>query len=705
MGLAQQLLSESTAIQLECIPNEDGSDTSSTSNENAGEAQVKDKNGERGNWSGKLDFFFSCVGFAVGLGSIWRFPYLCYRSGGGAFLIPYFIFLVLCASPLYMLELAFGQFANQGPITIWTISPLFKGLGFGMVMISGIVCIYYNVIITYAIYYMYLTFSASLPWATCSGWWNSEQCASGAGNETYGLMGNVTLPFEESKYESISSASELALMQRVPASEEFWMKFVLQLSPGIHDLGEVRLELMITLVVAWIIICACLFKGVKTSGKVVYFSVTFPYVVLIMLLVRGLTLPGAFDGIVYYLHPRWEQLRNFKVWGDAATQIFYSVGPAWGGLLTMASYNRFHHDFNREALIVPIINCVISVLAGFIVFAVIGFMAKETGSPIEKVVSQGPGLAFIVYPEAVSRLPISPLWAFLFFSMLFSVGLGSQFGLFECVISAVVDEFPRLRPHKSLFMFLMCCVLLLLGIPCVMQGGMYVLTLMDWYSVAFSLMIISFFEAIVIAWVYGEETFPFPLQTVKEMEFLQRADRFAEDMKLMVGRPPSAWLKFCWKFITPGCILFLLIFTFVNHTPVTYNDYEYPTWAIILGWVMALCSLVPIPAVALFQIFKAKGSLKARLIATIRPSPQWGPSLAENRLHYKESIKENPAHFPQIHVAGLDTYEGTKASDETEQLIFNPKPKSASLSWKGEETEPVSPSHVRVLRARIRSAV
>jgi len=403
-SLARQFLPERT-MELSCVRSEDQDGSSCCSEQSSNSSRSSsDEKLVRGNWTGKMDFFLSCVGYAVGLGNIWRFPYLCYRSGGGAFLIPYFTFLLLCGMPLFMMELCFGQFANQGPISVWRISPIFKGLGYGMVLISGIVCIYYNVIITWTLYYMYLTFSAVLPWSTCGNWWNTEACVSAQQlNGTTAITGNGTT-----------------------ASEEFWRGYVLQISPGIEDMGGVRLELIVTLFIAWIIIFCCLFKGVESSGKVVYFSATFPYLVLIILCVRGVTLPGAMDGIKFYLSPKWELLKSFKVWGDAATQIFYSVGPAWGGILTMASYNRFHHNCYRDALIVPVINCGTSVFAGFVVFSIIGFMAHETGRPIEEVVSQGPGLAFIVYPEAVARLPISPLWAFLFFSMLFTIGIDSQ---------------------------------------------------------------------------------------------------------------------------------------------------------------------------------------------------------------------------------------------------------------------------------------
>ncbi|XP_037070121.1 sodium- and chloride-dependent glycine transporter 1-like [Pollicipes pollicipes] len=616
-SLARQLLPD-RSLELSCIRSEEQDANSCCSEDSGSSNSGSDEKIVRGNWTGKLDFFLSCVGYAVGLGNIWRFPYLCYRSGGGAFLIPYFTFLLLCGMPLFMMELAFGQFANQGPISVWRISPIFKGLGYGMVLISGIVCIYYNVIITWTLYYMYLTFRSVLPWSTCGNWWNTDNCVTRHINNTGNGTFNASLHPE-----------------RTTASEEFWRGYVLQISDGIDDIGQVRTELIITLFVAWIIIFCCLFKGVESSGKVVYFSATFPYLVLLILMVRGVTLPGAMNGIKFYLSPKWELLKTFKVWGDAATQIFYSVGPAWGGILTMASYNRFRHNCYRDALIVPLINCGTSVFAGLVVFAIIGFMAQETGRDIEDVVSQGPGLAFIVYPEAVARLPISPLWAFLFFSMLFTIGIDSQFGMFECLISAFVDEFPVLRPKKILFTAGMCFVLFLLGIPCVTNGGVYVLQLMDWYSAAFSLMIVSLLECIVIAWVYGEE-------------------RFSLDIEMMVGRKPNIWFRLCWKYISPAVICFILLFTFINHEPVTYNDTGYPDWAIVIGWLMALVSIAAIPAVGLMVLLGKKGTFVERLMQCVRPDPMWGPIKQENRLLYRKSLEGVRARFPQTHVAGVD---------------------------------------------------
>ncbi|GFR33859.1 sodium- and chloride-dependent glycine transporter 2 [Trichonephila clavata] len=583
---------------------------------------------ERGVWGRQLDFLLSCIGYAVGLGNIWRFPYLCYMCGGGAFLIPYLFFLIVCGMPMFFLELSFGQFASLGPITIWKIAPLFKGLGYGMVIISGIVCIYYNMIIAWTLYYMYQSYS--VPWATCDNWWNTQDCVKESpvtfdSNFTSQNDTNLTNYFTSNSTDA--ALNMLTNTSKKTSSEEFWLYNVLHQSSGIDDLGEIQQPLALTLFIAWFLVFLCLLKGVKSSGKVVYVSATFPYVVLVCLLVRGVTLPGAWDGIVFYLYPRWELLLSFKVWGYAAAQIFYSVGASWGAVLTMASYNRFYNNVYRDAVIIPLINCATSIFAGFVVFSIIGFMAYETGNSIEDVVSEGPGLAFVVYPEAISRLPLSTFWSFLFFIMLFAIGLDSQFGMFETTISAFVDEYPALKKHKVLFTGCLCFLMFLLGLPCTTAGGMYILQLMDWYSAAFSLMVISLLELICISWVYGIE-------------------RFFMDISLMIKRTPPFWWKLCWCYITPGTIACLLLFIAINHEAVTYDDYIYPEWSIVVGWMIAMCSIVPIPIVGIIQLLKAEGTLKERFISTLQPTDQWGPALEEHRILYKKSLSLVPSRFP-----------------------------------------------------------
>ncbi|KAK6173295.1 hypothetical protein SNE40_016772 [Patella caerulea] len=574
-----------------------------------------------------MDFLLSLIGYAVGLGNIWRFPYLCYRSGGGAFLIPYVFFMLVCGMPLFFMEIAYGQFASLSPVTIWSISPLFKGVGYGMVIISGIVCIYYNIIIAWTLYYLFVSMQSILPWSNCDNDWNTEQCAlSGSMNSTvsnYSTDGN----FSSFMLNSTLMASNVS---KVPPSQEFWQRQVLQLTEGIENLGGIRYELLGCLALAWVIVFLCLCKGVQSSGKVVYVTATFPYLVLIILLVRGVTLPGAMDGLRFYLIPDWDKLFTLKVWGDAAVQIFYSMGMAWGGLITMSSYNRFNNNVYRDAIMVPLMNCGTSIFAGLVIFSILGFMAKETGVDISEVATQGPGLAFVAYPAAISRLPISPLWAILFFLMLLTVGLDTQFGMFETMTSAFVDEFPQfLRNKKLIFTVGMCLVEFVLGIPCIMQGGVYILQIMDWYASSFSLMLMSLAECVAIAWVYG-------------------ADRFYKDIELMIGYQPCIWWKICWKFITPVIILSIWIFSVASLEPVSYKDYQYPTWAIGFGWALSLVSFLPLPVLAIYQIYHEEGPLLQRIIHLSKPASNWGPALQKHREEYLATLepRQRPTFTP-----------------------------------------------------------
>ncbi|XP_061183571.1 sodium- and chloride-dependent GABA transporter 1-like isoform X1 [Saccostrea echinata] len=628
--------------------------------------QQKKKIQERDGWKGRLDFIMTCIGYAVGLGNIWRFPYLCYKSGGGAFFIPYVMFLVLCGVPLFFLEASYGQFSSLSPISVWRMCPLFKGVGVGMVMVSAIVCIYYNVIVAWTLYFLYMSFRAVLPWSTCDNDWNTENCVVGIGNIHNPTRGNVSaFSLGNSTYNDTSNtnstffngtvAATALVGKKMSASEEFWTRHVLEITEGINNPGTIRWQLLICLTLAWVTVFLCLFKGVKVLGKVMHFAAPFPYLVLLVLLIRGVTLPGAVNGIKFYILPKWERLADYQVWGDAALQIFYSVGMAWGGIITMASYNRFSNNIYRDAMLVPIINCSTSIFAGFVIFSILGFMAESANTTVENVVSQGPGLTFVAYPEAVANLPISPMWAVLFFLMLFTIGLDSQFGMVETCISAFLDEYPHLlRKKRTLICFLACLFEFLLGLPCITQGGIYVLQIMDWYCASFSLMLISLTECLAIAWIYGTE-------------------RFYKDIELMLGYKPHAIWHIMWRYITPTIILGIWLFSVITLGPVTYDGRAYPEWAIVFGWCLGVASMLPIPIIAITSFICSEGTLCERWNKLTTPLESWGPSQPEDRERYHASLSHSKSGtFMEI----IDSVQ--KAEEENASTPFIDKVKMSS---------------------------
>ncbi|KAG9273348.1 sodium- and chloride-dependent GABA transporter 2-like [Astyanax mexicanus] len=179
------------------------------------------------------------------------------------------------------------------------------------------------IILSWALFYLLFSFSSTLPWASCDNTWNTDNCSTVGKNRTF----NWT--------EQSNSTS---------AATEFWERRVLSISGGIEELGKVNWEVLLCLIAVWIICYFCMWKGIKSSGKVVYFTATFLYVMLLVLLVRELTLPGALQGIVYYLYPDPERLLDPQVWMEAGTQVFFSYSSCVGLLTVLGSYNTYNNN-------------------------------------------------------------------------------------------------------------------------------------------------------------------------------------------------------------------------------------------------------------------------------------------------------------------------------------------------------------------------
>nr|XP_047913324.1 sodium-dependent proline transporter isoform X1 [Anser cygnoides] len=592
---------------------------------------------DRGNWTGRLDFLLSCIGYCVGLGNVWRFPYRAYTNGGGAFLVPYFIMLAICGIPIFFMELSLGQFSSLGPLAVWKISPLFKGIGMGTILIVSLVAIYYNMIIAYVLFYLFASLTSDLPWQHCGNWWNTDLCL----DHHVIKAGNATFPVNTSN--------------TVSPSEEYWSRYVLHIqgSSGIGDPGRIRWNLCLCLLLSWTIVYLCILKGVKSSGKVVYFTATFPYLILVMLLIRGVTLEGAWKGIRFYLTPQFDHLLSSKVWIEAALQIFYSLGVGFGGLLTFASYNTFHQNIYRDTFIVTLGNAITSILAGFAIFSVLGYMSQELGVPVNQVAKAGPGLAFVVYPQAMTMLPLSPFWSFLFFFMLLTLGLDSQFAFMETIVTAVTDEFPYyLRPKKASFSAVICIALFLMGLILTTEGGMYWLVLLDDYSAGFGLMVVVIATCLVVTRVYGIK-------------------RFCRDIHMMLGFKPGPYFRACWMVLSPATMMALLVYNIIKYQPSEYGAYRFPAWAEALGILMGLFSCLMIPAGMLVAVLREEGTLWERFQQASRPAMDWGPSLEENRTGaYVASLAGSQSPKPlMVHMrkyGGITSYENTAVEVDRE---------------------------------------
>uniref|UniRef100_A0A224Z918 Transporter n=1 Tax=Rhipicephalus zambeziensis TaxID=60191 RepID=A0A224Z918_9ACAR len=539
----------------------------------------------RGNWGGKLDFIFGCVSYAVGLGNVWRFPYLAYENGGGAFLVPFFISIVLCGVPLFVMEVSIGQYLNTGGIGIWNLVPMFKGVGFASMTMIGLSNIYYIVLIAYTLYYLVASFRSPLPWEQCGNEWNTERCL--------GIR------------ENISSLAErnLTAAQAVSSVKEYWENNVLGITSGLEEVGSLRPELALYLLLAWFLVYIVIWRGLHQSGKIIWCTALFPYLILFILFIRGVTLEGASEGLLYYLRPDWSKLRDPRVWIAAGTQVLFSYGIGIGANVALGSYNKYNHNFYRDSMIVCTICSGTSLFAGLVIFSVLGHMAHIQDKDVSEVARSGPGLAFLAYPEMVVQLPFAPVWAVLFFLMLIVLGIDSQFCTVEALVTGLVDEFAStLRPYRRLFTLGVVVVQFLLGLPLVTQGGMYIFQLMDFFSASgVSLLTVVFFEIVGFAWIYG-------------------AKRIYANIKDMVGFTPNKYFFFCWLFAAPCVIVGMLVFYIAVPEPVTYSDhYVYPWWGEMVGWGMALASIMWIPTYAFYYLWNSSGTLLERIKKGVTP--------------------------------------------------------------------------------------
>ncbi|XP_063751548.1 sodium- and chloride-dependent GABA transporter 2-like [Eleginops maclovinus] len=552
----------------------------------SGHPHMSKDNEGRGYWGSKAEFILTVMGAIIGPGNVWRFPYLCYRNGGGVFFIPYFLFMFTCGIPLFFLETALGQYTSQGSITCWRkICPLFQGMGYASHLITAFSATSYIVIIAWAFFYLFSSFSADLPWATCGHEWNTDSCLDPSDP-------NVSL--------SMTSR----LNSTLPVME-FWQHRVLKISTGIEDVGSLRWELVLCLILTWVLCYFCVWKGIKSTGKAAYFTATFPFIMLFILLIRGVTLPGAMDGIIYYLYPDISRLSDPQVWMDAGTQIFFSYAIGLGFLTSLGSYNTYNNDCYKDCFYLCLLNSGTSIVSGFAIFSVLGFMTNEQGVDISEVAQSGPGLAFIVYPRAVAMMPMPQVWSVCFFLMIILLGLDSQFVGLECLMTSLTDLFPALRQgyRRELVLLAICCTCCMLGLSLVTEGGMYLLQLLDHHVCSgTTLLLLSLCQSVSISWVYG-------------------ADRFYGNITDMIGYRPNPLMKYCWRYITPFICFGTFIFSIIKYSPLRFNNtYVYPLWANILGWFIASVSLSLIPFFMVYKMMHEKGSIRQRFLIVFKPA-------------------------------------------------------------------------------------
>ncbi|ALC43615.1 CG4476 [Drosophila busckii] len=523
----------------------------------------------RDNWGNSLEFLMSCIALSVGLGNVWRFPFTALENGGGAFLIPYLVVLLLVGKPIYYMEMLLGQFSSRGIVQVFDLAPLMRGVGYAQLLSLAVLATYYAAIMALTLRYFFDSFATLLPWSYCRDEWGSG-CVSAAGQQQHHLQFG----------QNFSSSTQLYL-QRIVLNETETLE---------QGIGYPSGNLSLMLALSWLTVTLIIIRGVRSSGKASYVLALFPYVVMLILLVRALSLPGAYNGVMYFLTPQWDKLLEPVVWYNAVTQVFFSLAICFGVIIMYSSYNRFGHNIYRDAHIVTGLDTFTSLLSGVIIFGILGKLAHESGTKdIASVVKAGPGLAFISYPEAIAKFKLMPqVFSLLFFLMLFLLGVGSNVGMVSCIMSVLKDRFV----HTKLWLIVLCISLLgfLVGLLYITPGGQHIVTLLDFHGVTFVSLVAAIFELIAVGWVY----------------------------------------------VTPLVMIVILVYTLCSMRPLSYNGQVLPLPYRVFGWCLSGLITGQLLYWACYAIHQQPaGSLGMRIRQAMRPLADWGPLEAKQLQDYQ----------------------------------------------------------------------
>ena len=320
---------------------------------------------KRIHWPNQWIFILAAVGSAAGLGNLWRFPYLAFENGGAAFILAFIIANILIGIPLLVLEIGLGQKTQKAaPGALASIHPKLKYLGWTAVMLGFMVLTYYMVVVSYS--FNYLKSALTLEW--------------------------------------------------MPDASAFFFSNVLQLSESPLTTGGFAWPVVIGLLLGWVAVYFSAWKGVISISKVVTWTATLPFIILIILAIRAITLPGASEGLHLLLVPDWSALLSPGLWLAAFSQVFFTLSLAFGIMFAYGSLKAPESEITRSVSLVAAGNFLVSILAAIVVFGTLGYLALQQNLPVTEVVAGGPGLVFVVFPEALNLLPaFNSIMAVLFF--------------------------------------------------------------------------------------------------------------------------------------------------------------------------------------------------------------------------------------------------------------------------------------------------
>jgi len=450
---------------------------------------------KRDKWASRSTFILAAVGSAVGLGNAWRFPGLAAKHGGGAFLLVYLVALLVFGVPLLMMEIAIGRKVKKGaPGALGSMKRGFEPIGWAATANAFVIVCYYAVVFAWVI----LMCAFSWKFANMTG-------DSVAASNLFGELTQTT-----------------------------W---------DVTGLDSVATYVVLALLIAWGLIWFCIRDGASSVGKVVKFTVFAPVVCLVIMAVKGFTMPGAVESVIKFFVPDFSALTNSEIWSDAVGQVFYSLSIMMAIMFAYGSFLDRKSNIAVDAIIIAVSDMAISILAGIVMFATMGGVGMT-----DNITDSGIATAFLIYPQAIVNLTdigwLNAVFGLIFYVCLATLAIDSAFSIVEGISTAISDKFGIDKKKTTAGIIVIAGLISLVFIT---KAGIAYLDIVDYWANSVNLIVIGILECIAVGWFF------------KTTKVLDEVNRNTKKFKM-----PKWWFNTTIKFVAPA--LLIALFTWNMYT-------------------------------------------------------------------------------------------------------------------------------------------
>jgi len=409
-------------------------------------------------WSSKWIFILAAVWSAAGLWNIWKFPFLVYDHGWGAFIIAYLVMLFVVWISILIWEIALGQkFRSAGPNAFGSISKNLKWLGWAFAFWTFAILSYYIVVIWWSMDYLYYSikalFTGTLPWA---GWWS-----------------------------------------------DFFFNNILGISEWVSQKWSLSIPVFWWTLISLILLYFFTRNSAKSVSKVIVYTATLPFITLIILAIKWVTLPGAELGLNYILSFEPAKLWSLSTWTAAAGQIFFTLSLAMWAMIVYGAFKKPKSEIAKSVVYVALWNTLISLLSAFAVFGTLGYLATQNWVAVTEVAKGWPSLVFAIIPETLATFSsFSALFSVIFFITVFFLAIDSAMALLEATTFPILQKFKKLSSQQ-----VTAGVIILLGLVSMRYmywNGLYMLDILDYYIQNFFMLLLGFIEILIFLYAWNK---------------------------------------------------------------------------------------------------------------------------------------------------------------------------------------------------------